>query len=114
RDAVGALRRAARTANLPLTAIAGDAADVRGQLTTNPQVVVVNPPSKVLSDGARALLAEWAPPTIIYVSCGPESLARDLVALGKRGYTPEIAGPWDLMPGTPQVETVVRLRRGRR
>jgi 23S rRNA (uracil1939-C5)-methyltransferase len=115
RDAVSALRRAARDANLPLTAIAGDAADVRGQLTTHPDVVVVNPPRKGLSDGARALLAEWAPPTIIYVSCGPESLARDLVALATRGYAPDVIEPFDLMPGTPQVEKIVRLRRrGRR
>jgi 23S rRNA (uracil1939-C5)-methyltransferase len=115
RDAVAALRRAARAANLPLTAIGGDAGDVRGQLTSHPNVVVVNPPRKGLSDGARALLAEWAPPTIIYVSCGPDSLARDLIALGKRGYIPDVVEPFDLMPGTPQIETVVRLRRrGRR
>ncbi|MEO8705238.1 MAG: 23S rRNA (uracil(1939)-C(5))-methyltransferase RlmD [Kofleriaceae bacterium] len=114
RDAVGALRRAARAANLPLTAIAGDAADVRGQLTTNPDVVVVNPPRKGLSDGARALLAEWAAPTVLYVSCGPDSLARDVIALATRGYAPDAIEPFDLMPGTPQVETVVRLRRGRR
>jgi 23S rRNA (uracil1939-C5)-methyltransferase len=114
RDAVGALRRAARDANLPLTAIAGDAADVRGQLTTHPELVVVNPPRKGLSDQARALVAEWAPPTILYVSCGPESLARDLGALAKRGYAADTIEPFDLMPGTPQVETIVRLRRGRR
>ncbi|MBA2544648.1 MAG: 23S rRNA (uracil(1939)-C(5))-methyltransferase RlmD [Deltaproteobacteria bacterium] len=115
RDAVGALRRAARDAGLSLTAIAGDAADVRGQLTTNPDVVVVNPPRKGLSDQARALVAEWAPPTILYVSCGPESLARDLIALATRGYAPDVIEPFDLMPGTPQIETVVRLRRrGRR
>ncbi len=115
RDAVGALRRAARAANLSLTAIAGDAGDVRGQLTSLPDVVVVNPPRKGLSDQARALVAEWAPPTILYVSCGPESLARDLVALATRGYAPDVIEPFDLMPGTPQIETVVRLRRrGRR
>jgi 23S rRNA (uracil1939-C5)-methyltransferase len=115
RDAVAALRRAAREAGLPLTAIAGDAADVRGQLTSLPDVVVVNPPRKGLSDQARALVAEWAPPTIVYVSCGPESLARDLTALATRGYAPDAIEPFDLMPGTPQIETVVRLRRrGRR
>jgi 23S rRNA (uracil1939-C5)-methyltransferase len=111
RDAVGALRRAAQAAGLPLTAIAGDAADVRGQLTTQPDVVVVNPPRKGLSDRARALLAEWAAPIVIYVSCGPDSLGRDLAALAARGYTPDAIEPFDLMPGTPQVETVVRLRR---
>ncbi len=115
RDAVAALRRAAREAGLPLTAIAGDAADVRGQLTSLPDVVVVNPPRKGLSDQARALVAEWAPPRILYVSCGPESLARDLGKLATRGYAPDVIEPFDLMPGTPQIETVVRLRRrGRR
>jgi 23S rRNA (uracil1939-C5)-methyltransferase len=115
RDAVAALRRAARAAGLPLTAIAGDAGDVRGQLTSLPDVVVVNPPRKGLSDQARALVAEWAPPTILYVSCGPDSLARDLLALATRGYSPDVIEPFDLMPGTPQIETVVRLRRrGRR
>ena len=73
----------------------------------------MNPPRKGLSDGARALLGEWAAPVIVYVSCGPESLARDLAALASRGYAPDVIEPFDLMPGTPQVETVVRLRRGR-
>ncbi|MBS1118121.1 MAG: (Uracil-5)-methyltransferase [Deltaproteobacteria bacterium] len=111
REAVEALLRAAQQASLPLTAIAGDAADLRGQLTAHPDVVVVNPPRKGLSEGARALLAEWAPSMIVYVSCGPDSLARDLAALAVAGYTPDVVEPFDLMPGTPQVETVVRLRR---
>jgi 23S rRNA (uracil1939-C5)-methyltransferase len=114
RDAVGQLRRAAQRANLPLTAIAGDAGDVRGQLAGHPDVVVVNPPRKGLSNDVRALLAELAPPTIVYVSCGPETLGRDLVALAARGYTPDVIEPFDLMPGTAQVEIVVRLRRGSR
>jgi hypothetical protein len=50
-------------------------------------------------------------PTVIYVSCGPESLGRDLAALGAAGWAPDAIEPFDLMPGTAQVETVVRLRR---
>jgi 23S rRNA (uracil1939-C5)-methyltransferase len=111
RDAAGALRRAAQHANLPLTAIAGDAGEIRGQLTARPDLVVVNPPRKGLSSAARALVGELAPPRIVYVSCGPESLARDLVALAARGYAADTIEPFDLMPGTPQIETVVRLRR---
>jgi 23S rRNA (uracil1939-C5)-methyltransferase len=57
------------------------------------------------------VLAELAPPTIMYVSCGPESLGRDLAALAAHGYQPDVIEPFDLMPGTAQVETVVRLRR---
>lgn len=111
RDAVAQLRRAARGANLPLTAIAGDVGEVRGQLGARPDVVVVNPPRKGLSDRARAFLAELAAPVVIYVSCGPDALGRDLVALAGHGYTPDAIEPFDLMPGTAQVETLVRLRR---
>jgi 23S rRNA (uracil1939-C5)-methyltransferase len=113
RDAVAQLRRAAERAKLPITAIAGDAGDVRGQLAGTPDVVVVNPPRKGLSERARGLLGELAAPVIIYASCGPESLARDLSWLATRGYAPDAIEPFDLMPGTAQVETVVRLRRGR-
>ena len=111
RDAVAQLRRAAQRAKLPLTAIAGDVGDVRGQLGAKPDVVIVNPPRKGLSAGARAFLAELAAPMIIYVSCGPDALGRDLVALAGHGYTPDVIEPFDLMPGTAQVETIVRLRR---
>lgn len=114
RDAVAQLRRAAQRASLPLTAIAGDVGDVRGQLGARPDVVVVNPPRKGLSPSARGFLAELAAPTLLYVSCGPEALGRDLVALARHGYAADAVEPFDLMPGTPQVETVVRLRRPQR
>jgi 23S rRNA (uracil1939-C5)-methyltransferase len=114
RDAVAQLRRAAQHAHLPLTAIAGDVGEVRGQLGARPDVVVVNPPRKGLSTGARAFLAELAAPAILYVSCGPEALGRDLATLAGHGYTSDVIEPFDLMPGTAQVETIVRLRRPNR
>jgi 23S rRNA (uracil1939-C5)-methyltransferase len=111
RDAVAQLRRAAERANLPLTTIAGDASrDLANELGT-PDLVVVNPPRKGLSESTRDLLVALAPPTLIYVSCGPESLGRDLAALAAHGWTPDTIEPFDLMPGTAQVETIVRLRR---
>ncbi|MGH2897372.1 MAG: hypothetical protein ACRDMZ_01760, partial [Solirubrobacteraceae bacterium] len=85
--------------------------DIRGQLDAHPDVVVVNPPRKGLSGAARGFLAELAAPTIIYVSCGPEALGRDVIALAGHGYTPDAIEPFDLMPGTSQVETLLRLRR---
>jgi 23S rRNA (uracil1939-C5)-methyltransferase len=114
REAVAQLRLAARRAGLPLTAIAGDVGDVRGQLGARPDIVVVNPPRKGLSPGARSFVAELAAPTLIYVSCGPEALGRDLAALAQHGYAADAIEPFDLMPGTAQVETLVRLRRPRR
>ena len=109
REAVGQLRRAAERASLPLTAIAGDAGEVDRAALGAPDVIVVNPPRKGLSDATRALLVAVRPQTIIYVSCGPEALGRDLVALPQ--YEADVIEPFDLMPGTAQVETVVRLRR---
>ena len=110
-EAVAQLRRAAEQAGLPLTAIAADAGEVRRDQLGDPDVVVVDPPRKGLSESARALLLALAPRTIVYVSCGPESLARDLRALVDARYAVDAIEPWDLMPGTSQVETLVRLRR---
>jgi 23S rRNA (uracil1939-C5)-methyltransferase len=111
RDAVAQLRRAAERAGLPLTTIAADAsADLATQLGT-PDLVVVNPPRKGLSESARNLLAQLRAPTIIYVSCGPETLGRDMQTLAAHGWHPDAIEPFDLMPGTAQVETIVRLRR---
>jgi 23S rRNA (uracil1939-C5)-methyltransferase len=116
RDAVAQLRRAAEHARLPLVAVAGDASErdageLRGKLGAPPDLVVVNPPRKGLAPAALALVTELAAPTIIYVSCGPESLARDLGALATAGWHADAIEPFDLMPGTAQIETVVRLRR---
>ena len=111
-DAVAQLRRAAERAGLPLRAIAADASDVTVEDLGAVDVAVVNPPRKGLTDRARALLVSLAAPTILYVSCGPDSLGRDLVALAERGWHADVIEPFDLMPGTAQIETVVRLRRG--
>jgi 23S rRNA (uracil1939-C5)-methyltransferase len=48
----------------------------------------------------------------LYLSCGPESLARDLAELcGRAGFRVRAVQPVDLMPGTPQVETLAVLIR---
>jgi 23S rRNA (uracil1939-C5)-methyltransferase len=111
RDAVAQLRRAAERAGLPLTTIAGDATAKLAAQLGDPDLVVVNPPRKGLSESTRDLLAGLAPSTIIYVSCGPESLSRDLAVLRAQGWQPDAIEPFDLMPGTAQIETIVRLRR---
>ncbi len=112
-EAVGQLRRAIETTGYDLTAIAADASNPGAlvEKLRGATVVVVNPPRKGLTEAARELVAQIAAPTVIYVSCGPETLGRDLVALAQYGYMPDVIEPFDLMPGTGQVETVVRLRR---
>lgn len=112
RDSVAQLRRAANRAGLPVTPLASDAGnlapEVRAQLGSTPDLVVVNPPRKGLG-GALDVVLELAPPMIIYVSCGPTSLGSDLAKLATAGWTPNVIEPFDLMPGTAQVEVVVRL-----
>jgi len=90
---------------------AGDASAITSLLGDNePSVVVVNPPRKGLTDDARAAVCNLGARTLAYVSCGPKTLARDLVGFRDVGYTIESVQPFDLMPGTPQVETLVVCR----
>ena len=105
------LRRAAERAGLPLTTIAGDASSELATQLGDPDLVVVNPPRKGLGESTRDLLVALGPPMLIYVSCGPETLGRDLLALRAQGWHADAIEPFDLMPGTAQVETIVRLRR---
>jgi 23S rRNA (uracil1939-C5)-methyltransferase len=109
--ATAALGRAAAAGGLAdrVRVHTGDAATA-AVLSVAPDVVVVNPPRKGLSAETRAALLQLAPPRIVYVSCGPDSLGRDLAALAA-WYKPDVIAPHDLMPGTSQVETVVRLVR---
>src|SRR5262249_16471616 len=103
RDAIAQLRRGAERAGLAVKTIAADAnVELRTQLGT-PDIVVVNPPRKGLAESTRQLVVELAPLTIIYVSCGPESLGRDLAALANEGWRADAIEPFDLMPGTAQV-----------
>jgi 23S rRNA (uracil1939-C5)-methyltransferase len=76
-----------------------------------PDLVVVDPPRTGLGGEITALLAEVAAPRLVYVSCDPATLARDLRALVATGYTVEKVTLADLFPQTFHLETVVHLRR---
>jgi 23S rRNA (uracil1939-C5)-methyltransferase len=75
-------------------------------------IAVVNPPRQGLTPEVRADLAAGGPPVLAYVSCGPDSLGRDLAELAA-AYEVEAVQPFDLMPGTGHVETLVIARRRR-
>lgn len=93
----------------------GDAADVAGKLAaegTRPAVICVDPPRKGLSAEVPALLASMEPERIVYVSCDPATLARDVKRLGELGYRAVKAQAVDLFPRTAHVETVVLLSKG--
>ncbi len=112
--AVAALGRAAAAAGLAerITAVAGDAASLAAAASgASLAAIVVDPPRKGLSAAALAAVVAAAPRRVVYVACGPEALARDLRALAAAGYVAGPAEAFDLMPGTPEVETVVALTR---
>ena len=93
---------------------AGDAAakirELRDQLATI-DLIVVNPPRKGLQAAALAAVVELGAAKMVYVSCEPNSLARDLDKLVAAGYRIQSAQPFDMFPQTAEVENVVLLQR---
>ena len=72
-------------------------------------VVVVDPPRKGLNADTIEALSRFAPRRIVYVSCDPATLARDVALLKERGYTLKNALAADLFPRCSHVESVVTL-----
>jgi 23S rRNA (uracil1939-C5)-methyltransferase len=77
-----------------------------------PDLIVVDPPRAGLGKEVCAHLARIAAPNIIYVSCDPATLARDLQALLQSGYSLQATTLVDLFPQTFHMETVSVLSRG--
>lgn len=73
------------------------------------QVVILDPPRSGLHPRLPRRLLETPVPRIVYVSCNPEALARDLAQLSSR-YVPVFIQCIDMFPHTPHVETIVELR----
>jgi 23S rRNA (uracil1939-C5)-methyltransferase len=112
--AVAAARAAAVRAGLAeLTRFEAAPAEEADLLSTRApaDLLVVNPPRQGLAPALCQLLAAAGPPVLAYVSCGPESLARDLAVLAAAAYRIERIEPFDLMPGTGHVECLVMLMR---
>lgn len=84
-------------------------AEERIEHTQVPDVVVVDPPRAGLHAKVTEKLIELRPARIIYVSCDPGTLARDLGRLARGGYSIERVQPVDMFPWTYHVETVVSL-----
>ncbi|MCC9296357.1 23S rRNA (uracil(1939)-C(5))-methyltransferase RlmD [Clostridium sp. WLY-B-L2] len=78
---------------------------------TRADVVVVDPPRKGCATALLHSIADMVPRTIVYVSCDPATLARDLAILRDLGYVAEKVQPVDMFPETAHVETIVSLQR---
>ena len=90
---------------------AGEAAKTLAERGLRPRIVVVDPPRKGMSEEAVKAVASMEPERIVYVSCGPETLARDILRFQELGYSLQEATAVDMFPRTCHVETVCLLTR---
>lgn len=79
-----------------------------------PDVIVVDPPRAGCTEAVLKTFAEMNPKRIVYVSCNPATLARDIAILQPLGYIVDKIQPVDMFPQTAHVETVVLLSREKR
>jgi len=86
-------------------------AAIRGGIAgdTPATTVIVDPPATGLTENVRQALIDAAPATLIYVSCNPPTLARDLREMEQK-FTIESVTPLDMFPQTAEIEVAVHLR----
>jgi 23S rRNA (uracil1939-C5)-methyltransferase len=72
-------------------------------------VIVVDPPRKGCGQELLDVIAEMQCPRVVYVSCNPATLARDLKYLGEKGYRVQEVQPVDMFPHTSHVEAIVLM-----
>ena len=92
--------------------LCGDASRLAAELRQRglrPDVICVDPPRKGLAPDVVEAAASMRPGRIVYVSCDPATLARDVARFAPLGYCPVRACAVDLFPGTAHVETVCLL-----
>ena len=107
-QAVASARRSAAEMGLEVTFDVGDATAARA-LAAEPDLLIVNPPRRGLGSELAAQLEAMDTPTVIYSSCNPGSLARDLAAMPS--LKPVRARLFDMFPQTDHAEVLTLLRR---
>ncbi len=113
RDAVANARRNHCT---NITFCQGDAGDYMRALAAQPahepvDAVFMDPPRSGSTETFMDALVALAPKRVVYISCDPQTLGRDLAYLGARGYQPRRCQPVDMFPYTDDIENVVLLER---
>lgn len=89
--------------------IAGDVLKVIDSIEEKPDMIVLDPPRDGIHPKALDKIIDYGVDRLVYISCKPTSLARDLEVLQERGYRVVKACAVDMFPGTYHVETVVLL-----
>ncbi len=94
--------------------ICGNAEDEAPKLVAQgiiPDAVVLDPPRSGCDEALLQMLATIQPKTIVYISCNPATLARDMKYLTENGYQCDTVYPFDLFPRTFHCECVTRLQK---
>lgn len=91
--------------------IAGDVLKVIDTIEEKPDLIVLDPPRDGVHPKALEKIIQYGVDRIVYISCKPTSLARDLVILQEKGYKTERVCCVDMFPGTTHVETIVLMTR---
>lgn len=91
--------------------LAGDVLKVLDEIEEKPDLIVLDPPRDGIHPKALEKIIQYGVERMVYVSCKPTSLVRDLEILQERGYQVVKAKAVDMFPGTAHVETVVGLQR---
>ena len=91
--------------------IAGDVLKVVDNLTEKPDMIILDPPRDGVNPKALRKIIRFGVDEMVYVSCKPTSLMRDLVMLQEAGYAVKRCCLVDMFPGTTGVETVCLLSR---
>lgn len=92
-----------------ICADAGQAAMLLAERGEQPDVLTVDPPRKGLDEQTIEAIGRMAPPKIVYVSCDPATLGRDVKRLAAFGYQTASAHAFDLFPRTKHVEVVIQM-----
>ncbi|MCD7825378.1 MAG: 23S rRNA (uracil(1939)-C(5))-methyltransferase RlmD [Clostridiaceae bacterium] len=110
KEAVLAARKNAKENNLPnCEFIAGDVLKVIDEIEERPDYIVLDPPRDGIHPKALRKIVQFGVENIVYISCKPTSLARDLVLLEEAGYRLERVSCVDMFAQTGNVETVCLL-----
>ena len=93
--------------------IVGDVLKVIDSLKVKPDIIVLDPPRDGINPKALKKIISFGVEKIVYVSCKPTSLMRDLLAITQAGYMVEHCTLVDQFPGTVHIESVVKLTRSK-
>ncbi len=113
-----AIRDAKRSARMNgiqnITFVNADSRDYAKALVEEGRTVgaaFIDPPRAGCTASFLKALARLKPDRIVYISCNPETQARDILQFGRLGYRAQVCCPFDMFPHTDHVESVVLLRR---